>query len=129
MISGGGRYDGLIEEIGGPPTPGVGFGAGIERLLLALEAGRTCSRRSGRAIEVFIGAEAGCAARAVLRWLKELRAHGIAADTDYAGARSRASSPRRGALGAADDRDRPGPTARRSAGPASRTNRLPTTTC
>ena len=36
-ISGGGRYDGLIEEIGGPPTPGVGFGAGIERLLLALE--------------------------------------------------------------------------------------------
>ncbi|HET9507305.1 MAG TPA: histidine--tRNA ligase, partial [Gaiellaceae bacterium] len=36
-ISGGGRYDGLIEEIGGPPTPGVGFCAGIERLLLALE--------------------------------------------------------------------------------------------
>ena len=36
-ICGGGRYDGLIEEIGGPPTPGIGFGAGIERLLLALE--------------------------------------------------------------------------------------------
>jgi histidyl-tRNA synthetase len=31
-LSGGGRYDGLVEEIGGPPTPGVGFGAGIERL-------------------------------------------------------------------------------------------------
>ena len=36
-ISGGGRYDDLVEEIGGPPTPGVGFGAGIERLLLAME--------------------------------------------------------------------------------------------
>jgi histidyl-tRNA synthetase len=36
-LSGGGRYDGLIEEIGGPPSPGVGFGAGIERLLSALE--------------------------------------------------------------------------------------------
>ncbi|HHX93151.1 MAG TPA: histidine--tRNA ligase [Clostridiales bacterium] len=37
-VCGGGRYDHLIEEIGGPPTPGVGFGMGIERLLLVLEA-------------------------------------------------------------------------------------------
>ena len=37
VICGGGRYDGLVEQIGGPPTPGIGFGAGIERLLLALE--------------------------------------------------------------------------------------------
>ena len=36
-LSGGGRYDGLAEELGGAHTPGVGFGAGIERLLLALE--------------------------------------------------------------------------------------------
>jgi histidyl-tRNA synthetase len=35
-ISGGGRYDGLVEEIGGPPTPGVGFGAGLERLRIAM---------------------------------------------------------------------------------------------
>src|SRR3954463_12976087 len=35
-ICGGGRYDGLIEEIGGPPTPGIGFGAGVERLLLSI---------------------------------------------------------------------------------------------
>jgi len=34
-LGGGGRYDGLIEELGGPPTPGVGFAAGIERILLA----------------------------------------------------------------------------------------------
>src|SRR5205823_6072334 len=36
-ICGGGRYDYLVEEIGGPPTPGIGFGAGIERLLLSLD--------------------------------------------------------------------------------------------
>src|SRR5207248_1729318 len=36
-LCGGGRYDGLVEEIGGPPTPAIGFGAGVERLLLALE--------------------------------------------------------------------------------------------
>ncbi len=36
-VFGGGRYDGLAEQLGGPPTPGVGFGMGIERLLLVLE--------------------------------------------------------------------------------------------
>jgi histidyl-tRNA synthetase len=37
-VGGGGRYDGLAEELGGPPTPGIGFGLGIERLLLACDA-------------------------------------------------------------------------------------------
>ena len=36
-VCGGGRYDGLIEQIGGPPTPGIGFGMGIERVILALK--------------------------------------------------------------------------------------------
>ena len=36
-IGGGGRYDGLIEQLGGPPTPAVGWAAGIERILLALD--------------------------------------------------------------------------------------------
>ena len=36
-VCGGGRYDNLVEEIGGPSTPGVGFGMGIERLILLLE--------------------------------------------------------------------------------------------
>ena len=34
-LGGGGRYDGLVEELGGPPTPGVGWAAGVERMLLA----------------------------------------------------------------------------------------------
>src|SRR5699024_7922530 len=37
-LTGGGRYDGLVEELGGPKTPGIGFGMGIERLIMALEA-------------------------------------------------------------------------------------------
>jgi histidyl-tRNA synthetase len=37
-IGGGGRYDGLVEILGGPPTPGIGFGVGIERILLACDA-------------------------------------------------------------------------------------------
>jgi len=38
VLCGGGRYDGLIEELGGKPTPGVGFGLGLERLLAVMEA-------------------------------------------------------------------------------------------
>jgi histidyl-tRNA synthetase len=82
-ISGGGRYDGLIEEIGGPPTPGVGFGAGLERLLLALEdAGVTADPP---ALDVFIAVEPDAPRELALGWLKALRAAALAADTDYAG--------------------------------------------
>ncbi len=56
-ISGGGRYDGLVEEIGGPPTPGVGFGAGIERLLIAMEEAGSTAEPS--AIDVFFVVERG----------------------------------------------------------------------
>jgi len=82
-ISGGGRYDGLVEELGGPPTPGIGFGAGIERLVLALEeAGVTAD---APALDVFFALDEGAPRGDVLRWLAELRASGVAADTDYAG--------------------------------------------
>ena len=62
-LSGGGRYDYLVEEIGGPPTPGVGFGAGIERLLLALEAEGVADAEPP-SIDVFFAARRGRAARA-----------------------------------------------------------------
>src|SRR5207253_1494042 len=63
-ICSGGRYDGLVEEIGGPPTPGIGFGAGIERALLALEnEGVTAEPQT---IEVFFAVEQGQSAHAAL---------------------------------------------------------------
>ena len=83
VLSGGGRYDYLVEEIGGPPTPGVGFGAGIERLLIAMEEGGIAtSSRDRRRLR---GGRARRAARARPPLLEELRGRDIAADTDYAG--------------------------------------------
>ena len=82
-ICGGGRYDGLVEAIGGPPTPGIGFGAGIERLLLALENEGITFEQSPLEVFVVLGEGADRAAAAVL--LADLRRAGIAADTDYAG--------------------------------------------
>ena len=82
-LSGGGRYDGLVEEIGGPPTPGVGFGAGIERLLLALEHAGV--EPSPAAIDVFFVLDEGAPRERVAQWLAELRERGVASDTDYAG--------------------------------------------
>jgi histidyl-tRNA synthetase len=80
-ICGGGRYDGLIEAIGGPPTPGIGFGAGIERLLLSLP--ETDAAVEG--IDVFFVADEGADRTAIAAALAELRRRDISADMDYAG--------------------------------------------
>jgi histidyl-tRNA synthetase len=82
-ICGGGRYDGLIEELGGKPTPGIGFGAGIERLLLSLEGAGT--EPEPDEIDVFVALhDAGDKPR-VLPLVQELRRHGLRADVDYGG--------------------------------------------
>ena len=59
-ICGGGRYDRLVQEIGGPPTAGIGFAMGMERVLAALEAQQKLpeSGKSGFAMVVALGAEA-----------------------------------------------------------------------
>ena len=49
-VCGGGRYDGLIEECGGKPTPAVGFAIGIERLLMVMEAGKDLSASGSKFI-------------------------------------------------------------------------------
>jgi histidyl-tRNA synthetase len=83
-ITGGGRYDYLVEEIGGPPTPGIGFGAGIERLLIAMEE-EGIAPPEERGIDVFLALEDGAPRQLVAAWLAELRRAGVAAETDYAG--------------------------------------------
>ena len=82
-LSGGGRYDYLVEEIGGPPTPGVGFGAGIERLILALEAEGVATEAPPET-DVFFALDEGAPRDVVAVWLAQLRAAGVSADTDYA---------------------------------------------
>jgi histidyl-tRNA synthetase len=83
QICGGGRYDGLIEAIGGPSTPGVGFGAGIERLLIALEDAGVVAEPPR--IDVVFVLDEEAPRRLVAGWLAQLRRAGFAADTDYAG--------------------------------------------
>ena len=81
-LSGGGRYDYLVEEIGGPPTPGVGFGAGLERLIIAMEdEGVTAAPPT---IDVFFALDEGAPRELVAMWLAQLRGSGVSADTDYA---------------------------------------------
>ena len=54
-IGGGGRYDGLVEAMGGPPTPGVGFALGVDRTLLAVEVeGHLDRLAAGRGLDVFV---------------------------------------------------------------------------
>jgi histidyl-tRNA synthetase len=82
VICGGGRYDGLVEQIGGPATPGIGFGAGIERLLLALENESVAIEPV--ALDVFVVVD-GADPSAAHVLLQELRRSGVAADMDFAG--------------------------------------------
>jgi len=82
-ICGGGRYDGLVEMIGGPPTPGIGFGAGLERLLLALENEGIAATPAP--LDVFFVLAEGAERLDVLPVLAELRRAGVSADLDYAG--------------------------------------------
>ncbi|MEN3341342.1 MAG: histidyl-tRNA synthetase [Actinomycetota bacterium] len=82
-ISAGGRYDYLVEEIGGPPTPGVGFGAGIERLVLSLELeGVTAEERP---LDVFLVLDEQADRQELLSAMAALRRRGLACDADYAG--------------------------------------------
>jgi histidyl-tRNA synthetase len=78
-LCGGGRYDGLAVALGGEPTPGVGFGLGLERVLLVMEQeGRSLPVAAGGVFLVAMGDAARREARAVVR---ELRANGIRAET------------------------------------------------
>jgi histidyl-tRNA synthetase len=96
VLSGGGRYDGLAEELGGPHTPAVGFGAGIERLLLALPE-RVPEEPE---IDVFFVCEPGVDRVPVAAVLKTLRAGGARVDMDYAGRSLKGQHTQAGRLGA-----------------------------
>ena len=98
-LSGGGRYDYLVEEIGGPPTPGVGFGAGIERLILALEE-EGIADAEPPSTDVFIALDEGAPRERVAALLAELRRRGIASETEYAGRSLKGQLTQAGRVGA-----------------------------
>ena len=81
-VGGGGRYDGLVEDLGGPPTPGIGFALGVDRILLACDS-EGVFESPPSAVDVFVvdvtgGAEA-------LKACDLLRQAGISADRTYGG--------------------------------------------
>jgi histidyl-tRNA synthetase len=81
-LIGGGRYDGLVEQLGGPPTPGIGFGSGIERMLLACDAEGAFGVPPA-ALDVFVvDATDGSTARDLAH---ELRSAGLRTDRAYDG--------------------------------------------
>ena len=83
-VAGGGRYDGLIEEIGGKPTPAVGFAVGLERVLLALEKQALLPEQAD-AMDAFVVGLGEAAQPAAFRLLADLRAAGLSAGMDFAG--------------------------------------------
>ncbi|MFI5008698.1 MAG: histidine--tRNA ligase [Solirubrobacterales bacterium] len=93
-VGGGGRYDGLVTQLGGPPTPGMGWAAGIERILLA----GTAPVPPTRALDLYValadlksppqGGASGprvASRRAAFKLLSEARAAGLTAQMEMAG--------------------------------------------
>ncbi|HLW48887.1 MAG TPA: histidine--tRNA ligase [bacterium] len=83
VVFGGGRYDGLAEQMGGPPTPGVGFGMGIERLLLVMADAGAAAPADGR-VDLFV-ATAGTGSAHALAVADRLRAGGLTVMADVMG--------------------------------------------
>jgi histidyl-tRNA synthetase len=75
-VCGGGRYDGLVEECGGPPTPGVGFAIGLERALLAAESQGLFSAAAQKA-DVFVAHAGTDVFAAAFAFAARLRAEGV----------------------------------------------------
>lgn len=81
-LAGGGRYNGLVEELGGPSTPGIGFGMGLERLLMALKA-ENQDISIDRSLDTYVVAVGNEAEKEAVCLVHQLRKQGIQADKDY----------------------------------------------
>ena len=81
-LSGGGRYNGLVQEVGGPETPGIGFALSIERLLMALEA-ESITLPVSQSIDCYVVALGEQAKDYAAKLVFELRKAGVTAEKDY----------------------------------------------
>ena len=94
-ICAGGRYDYLIEEIGGSATPGVGWAAGVERMTMSSSA-----EEASAPADLFVAFADRSRRREILPWLAALRTRGLHADTDYAGRSLKGQQTQAARLGA-----------------------------
>lgn len=83
-LLGGGRYNGLAEQLGGPTTPGIGFGMGMERLFLALES-ENISLPVTSGLDIYFIALGDVVQEQAVKLVHELRDHGFSVDKDYLG--------------------------------------------
>lgn len=88
-VGGGGRYNGLVAEIGGPDQPGVGFGLGIERTIILLEYQQT-EVPNLHELDVYMIAMGEEADREITKLVYQLRRAGISAERDYEGRKLKA---------------------------------------
>ena len=98
-VAGGGRYDGVIEEMGGNPTPAVGFATGLERLLLALESQNLLPEKN-RSVDAYVVALGETAQAEGFKLLNSLRQQGLSAAMDFAGRSMKAQMKQANKLGA-----------------------------
>jgi histidyl-tRNA synthetase len=96
-IGGGGRYDRLVETLGGPPTPGMGFGAGVDRICLALETGEVSF---GGGIDLYLAVPDAELRRRLFPLLADLRGRGLRVESDLRGRGLKAMLRHADALGA-----------------------------
>lgn len=80
-VCGGGRYDGMIEQMGGKPTPALGFGMGLERIIMNMAA-QGCDFGNPERCDIYIAAMGSNALPAASNIVKKLRTDGIKAETD-----------------------------------------------
>jgi histidyl-tRNA synthetase len=80
-VAAGGRYDGLVESLGGPALPGIGFAIGLERLVLMMEEGQQLTARP----DLFLAALGDAAAAQAFVLMSKLQRGGVRAEMDYQG--------------------------------------------
>ncbi len=80
-ICGGGRYDGLVAQLGGPDTPGCGFAIGMERLFLCMDA-QSVEVEDESVMDIFVGSMGDSGARFAQKLVHELRKMGVSSDYD-----------------------------------------------
>ena len=83
-IGGGGRYDYLAEEIGGAPTPGIGFALGMDRIIIALDA-QNITVPTAAPVDVYLTVLGDAAMPIALQLAQELRENGTKTDLEYKG--------------------------------------------
>lgn len=97
-VCGGGRYDGLVEALGGPATPGIGWGMGIERMLMVQDMRGTAPEAPGY-LDTFVVTLGDEARMAGVKLVNELRAVGVKTDLDHAARSMKAQFKYAGKLG------------------------------